>query len=352
MKGRLVLIEPAGPGMGARAALLVDGRLEDLLADPPRGGAAPAPEAIYAARVERRVPSLGAAFVQLGTGLTGFLRDARGAREGETLLVQAVSHPEPGKATPVTRRILHKGRLAILTPGAPGVNVARQIRREEERTRLAAAATAEMERIPTGGDASGLILRSRAEGAGEEEIAAEIGALAARAAETEAGAAGGAGLVAPAPDAAALARREWDGEVREGPGLFAAQGVEEELDRLASPRADLPSGGWMTVEPTRALVAIDVNTGGEFGGAAGLTASVEAARELPRQLRLRGLGGVIVLDPAPMPRKDRRRVEDALRTSFGFDPVETSLAGWTTLGLFEIQRKRERRPLMAGEPLC
>ncbi|MDT8344400.1 MAG: ribonuclease E/G, partial [Thermohalobaculum sp.] len=71
----------------------------------------------------------------------------------------------------------------------------------------------------------------------------------------------------------------------------------------------------------------------------------DAARDLPRQLRLRGLGGQVVVDFAPMPKKDRKRVEDTLKSAFRRDPIETSLAGWTAMGLFEIQRKRERQPL-------
>ena len=101
----------------------------------------------------------------------------------------------------------------------------------------------------------------------------------------------------------------------------------------------------MAVEATRAMVTVDVNTAGEFGGGAALTANLAAAGELPRQLRLRGLGGQVIVDFAPLPKKDRKRIEAALKAAFGEDPVETTLAGWTPLGNFELQRKRERRPL-------
>jgi Rne/Rng family ribonuclease len=101
----------------------------------------------------------------------------------------------------------------------------------------------------------------------------------------------------------------------------------------------------MAVEPTRAMVTVDVNTGGEFSAGAAVTANVEAARELPRQLRLRGLGGQIAVDFAPLKKPDRRRVEETLKSACRRDPVETTLAGWTPLGHFELQRKRERRPL-------
>ena len=98
----------------------------------------------------------------------------------------------------------------------------------------------------------------------------------------------------------------------------------------------------MYVEPTRALVAVDVNTGGDTSPAAGLKANLAAARELPRQLRLRGLGGQITLDLAPMAKKDRRGFETALRAAFRKDGVETALVGWTPLGHYELQRKRDR----------
>ena len=88
----------------------------------------------------------------------------------------------------------------------------------------------------------------------------------------------------------------------------------------------------MFVEPTRALVAVDVNTGGDTAPAAGLRANLAVARALHRALRLRGLGGQIVLDLAPMPKKDRRAFEDALRAAFRADSIETALVGWTPLG--------------------
>ena len=68
-------------------------------------------------------------------------------------------------------------------------------------------------------------------------------------------------------------------------------------------------------------------------------------RDLPRQLRLRGLGGQVVVDPAPMPKKDRRQVESALKAALKKDAVETIVVGWTNLGLLELQRKRDRVPV-------
>ena len=101
----------------------------------------------------------------------------------------------------------------------------------------------------------------------------------------------------------------------------------------------------MFVEPTRALVAVDVNTGSDTSLAAGLKANIACVRALPAQLRCRGLGGQITLDLAPMAKKERRQFEQVLRAAFRHDPVETILAGWTPLGCYELQRKRDRLPL-------
>jgi len=103
----------------------------------------------------------------------------------------------------------------------------------------------------------------------------------------------------------------------------------------------------MYVEATRALVAVDVNTGGDTSPAAALKANLAASRMLPRALRLRGLGGQLAIDFAPISKAHRKQVEQSLRASFRNDAIETSLVGWTTMGLFELQRKRERLPLAA-----
>jgi Rne/Rng family ribonuclease len=96
------------------------------------------------------------------------------------------------------------------------------------------------------------------------------------------------------------------------------------------------------IEATRALVAVDVNTGKDSSLAAGTKANFACAKQLARALRVRGLGGQITLDLAPMPKKDRRGFEQVLRAALKADSVETTLAGWTPLGHYELQRKRGR----------
>ena len=340
MKGRVIALDTLG---GRRAAaLMVDGRLEDVLIDPP-GDDPRLPGAILRGVVDRPMKGLGGVFVQLPGG-TGFLRAAAGLAPGARVIVQVAGPAEPGKAPPVTQRVLFKGRLAIVTPGAPGLNVSRQIRDPEARAALEAEAAAAMAGAPAD---FGLIVRSAAEAeAGLGDEAARLIALArAVMADTE----GGPELLLAAPDAHEAAWRDWadpaPDAVEDRPGAFADLGVLDALDDLAASRVVLAGGATMHVEPTRALTAVDVNTGGDPSPAAGLKANIAAARDLPRQLRLRGLGGQIVVDFAPMPKKDRGTLEQVLRAAFRAEGGETVLAGWTPLGLFELQRKRDRLPL-------
>jgi Ribonuclease G/E len=347
VKGRQILVEPRPDG-GGGAALLVDGRLEDLLVDPRADDPTPRPEAVHRAVVGRPMKGAGGAMVELGGGATGFLRGARLPAPGARLLVQVGSWAEPGKAPPVTARVTLKGRFAILTPGAPGANVSRAVADGPVRARLAALAARALAGAPPG---LGLILRSLAAEADEATVAAEIAALRDR--WTGLDPAGPPALLLPAPDAAAFARRDWtlepDERIEAHPDALARAGVWETARALLEPIVPLATGA-LAIEPTRALVAVDVNTGGAGGPGAALAANLAAARELPRQLRLRGLGGQVAVDFAPLAKTERQRVEAALKAALGRDAVETSLAGWTPLGHLELLRKRARRPL-AEAPL-
>lgn len=320
------------------AARIVDGRLEELLlSDGPLG-----PGAILRGRLGRPVKGLGGAFVDLPSGASGFLRQPKGLRPGDGVVVQVSGVAEAGKALPVGTRLLLKGRLAIVTPGAPGVNPARGMRDADIRAALVAIAEAALATAPPD---TGLILRSAAEHADPDAVRAEIAALLADAAALSPD--GPPALLHPAPGPHVVARRDWpDTDLRaEGARAFADHGVEDLIDALRDPVVALGRGAHMAVEATRALVAVDVNTGPDGSPAAGLKANLDAARDLPRQLRLRGLGGQIVVDFAPMPKRDRGTVEQALRAAFRREDAGAVLAGWTPLGNFELQRRRDRRPL-------
>jgi ribonuclease G len=340
MIGRVVILDELA-GRPA-AALIVDGQLEDLVIDP--DGDAPLPGAIYRAVADRPVKGQGGMFVKLPEG-SGFLRQVSGIAPGQRVLVQVTGPAEPGKAVPVTARLLFKSRYAIVTPGAPGLNVSRRIKDEDTRADLSALANDAM----AGASADlGLILRSACAEAGPEDIAEDIVAMRDLATTVLADVNGGPELLVEGAGAHETAWRDWadpaPDEVIEGG--FADHGVAEMIDALRDPRVPLVGGGHMMIEPTRALVAVDVNTGPDTSPAASLKVNIAAARDLARQFRLRGLGGQIVVDFAPMPKKERAILDQVIRAAFKGEAAETNLAGWTTLGLFEMTRKRDRLPLV------
>ena len=336
MKGSTIAL---GQLNGAEAAaLIVDGQLSDLLVDTD----APRPGTIYRAIAERPMKGQGGMFLRTPDG-SAFLRQVKGLSPGQPLLVQVTGFAEPGKAIPVTTKVLFKSRYAIVTPDAPGINVSRSVKDDDDRDRLLEIAHEIM-----GGDDMGLILRTSAVAADDDELAEDIGAMRDLAGQVMQDAEGAEPEILVEGDGPhLLAWREWTGpaEVDASDLAFENHGVFDAVDALSRPAVDLGGGASFWVEPTRALVAVDVNTGGDTSPAAGVKANIGCARDLPRQLRLRGLGGQIVVDFAPMPKKDRRVVEGSLRAALKVDGVDTTMVGWTPLGHYELHRKRDRFPL-------
>ena len=338
MKGTLVAFD-IWRGRAA-AARMVDGRLDDLMIDPPDDRIAPG--TIYRAKVGRPLKGQGGAILETPDGPL-FLRQAKGLPQGENLLVQTSTYPEAGKATPAGLKLLFKSRFVIVTPGAEGANIARSIKDEERRV--------ELRELLSGidlADGMGLVVRSAAVGADDEAVLDDITQTLDLARNVMSEPVNGPiEKLLDGAGANELAWREWptpDMSDTEA-GSFARHGVDIAIEALSDPREPLSGSGSMFVEATRALVAVDVNTGGDTSPAAGLKANIAAVQALPRALRLRGLGGQVVLDLAPMGKKDRRQVEQALTRAFRSDPIETSLVGWTPLGHLELLRKRERLPL-------
>lgn len=325
------------------AALIVDGQLQDFLIDPVDETPLQ-PGAILRGVVERPMKGQGGVFVKLPGGM-GFLRQVSGLAPGQRVICQISGASEPGKAVPLTLRVLFKSRLAIVTPGAPGLNISRRIRDEDTRAALDAVAQAVMADAPQG---FGLIVRSGAAEADDQALAEDIAQMRDLAVAVMADLDGGPELLVDAPGAQDIAWRDWldptPDEVEDRPGSFEAFGVLDMLHELLRPEVNLGAAS-MVIEPTRALIAVDVNTGNDTTPAAGLKANIAAARDLPRQLRLRGLGGQVTVDFAPVPKKDRGTLEQVLRAAFKGEGAETTLAGWTPLGCFELQRKRDRLPL-------
>ena len=133
-------------------------------------------------------------------------------------------------------------------------------------------------------------------------------------------------------------------------GLYDRYGLEEEIARLSQPRVALPSGGWITIEATEALTAVDVNSGSftQSGGLeeTSLTTNLEAAAEIGRQIRLRGIGGLIVVDFIHLGQGGHAaRVLESLEQSLRFDRAPVQISPMTEFGIVAITRKRLREPL-------
>lgn len=334
MNGRTVAL---GEWRGREAAaLMVDGRLDDLIV----GSDAPPPGTIYRAAPERPMKGQGGLFLRTPEGRV-FLRQTKGVSPRAPLLVQVTGYAEPGKAPPATTRLSLKGRHVVLTPGAPGVNPSRAIRDPDRRAALAALAEGV---APEG---VGVILRSACAEADDDAIAEELRALSDALAQILADAGTEPAVLLEGDGPQALAWRDWTApaSVERGPDALERSGALDALEALADPSETLPGGARMTVEATRALVAVDVDTGTDTSPAAALKANLAMATAVPRALRLRGLGGQVVIDPAPSPKRDRKAIETALKAALRDDPVQTALLGWTALGLVELQRQRARPPL-------
>jgi ribonuclease G len=196
--------------------------------------------------------------------------------------------------------------------------------------------------------ALGLILRSACAEAEPDAVAEDIAAMRGLAEAILADTTGGPELLLDGPGAQDLAFRDWLTprwtRPTPTPAALTATACTTRLPSFCRPASILTGGGHMQIEPTRALVAVDVNTGPDTSPAASLKVNIAAARELVRQLRLRGLGGQVVVDFAPMPKRDRSILDQVLKAAFKGEG-EVNLAGWTTLGLYELTRKRDRLPL-------
>jgi ribonuclease G len=379
---RLMVIADAE---GTEAALL-DGRglLEYRVED--RDGPSAIGD-IHKGQVARVEKGLGAAFVEIGEERAGFLPlnelDTVPA-EGESLVVQVVREAFEGKGARLTARPTLAGILLVLSPFAPGVSLSSRIGETRERERLIPI----VEGLAQQGE--GLVARTAAAGASAEALQAEIGRL--RGAWADVGARAGP-AEAPAllyrgedvamrllgenagrlEEVVASSRREAERlrSLCEGvlPGLGARivhvperdwspsrDEILEQAEAALEPRVALPSGGSLLFEPGHTLTAVDVNTGRAVGDAYGradaeptmLKTNLEAAEAIARQLRLRNIGGIVVIDFIDVrdPRA-RERVVSALRAALAGDPAPTRVEPMSRLGLVEMTRRRRGPSLRA-----
>jgi Ribonuclease G/E len=226
----------------------------------------------------------------------------------------------------------------IVTPFADGLNIAISIQDIERKSQLKQLVTEGFEHIPYG-----MILRSACASASDNEIIDDCRNMINAAQNVLSDENNQIGLIYRAQSPYQMAWREWSDipTVDKRNGVFSDYGVLELIDELKDPKVITNNSNYY-IESTKAFVAIDVNTGGDMSFAAGLKANLAMAKDLPRQLRLRGLGGQVVIDPAPMSRQDRKTLENAIKSSLRRDTIETNFVGWTSMGLIELQRARIR----------
>ena len=391
----------ASPGE-TRTALLTHGRLVEILIS--RAGGESLVGNVYLGRVASVNKGLDAAFVDIGTGRDGFLavaeartetrpagkegRDAIGdyLNEGASVLVQVTRDPIEDKGVKLTTRMTLPGVNLIFRPRQAGIAISRRIDDDAVRARLTDLITGLAPKftqdLASGG---GFIVRTAAAGSEAPAIEEEAARLTARWREIEDRAAtakpprlllaevspafsalrdgGGSGIekiIADDADALAGVRGFCEAEMpaqakllelHQGPeALFEAYGVEEQIDAALSPTVALPGGGSLIISQTPALTAIDVNTGGADKGSRERTAfqvNLEAAHEVARQIRLRNLSGLIVIDFVPVRDNARKQeVVDALRQAAAAVALSVFIAGTTRLGLVEMTRPRHGPTLL------
>ena len=416
--GREVLIN-AGAAE-TRVALVEDGKLQELFFDRMIGlDEVPIRKRgtgrhghslvgnIVLGRVQRVLPGMQAAFVDIGLERAGFLgaREARCladlpgydeergpkigdcVREGEEIVVQVIKDPIGEKGARLSANVTVPGRLAVLVPNTPGIALSRRIEAPEERERLL---TMGERMIAEGSETlvagAGYILRTATVDASFEDLREDAERLAeawrpvmSRRQQAVAPAllyqdldpiertmrdlvrADTIRILIDDPASLEAARaycRRAMPEAEEkvshftGPGqIFDLYDLEDEIQRLVEPKVPLPGGGWITIETTEALTAVDVNSG-SFTQSTGLeetsvSVNVEAAEEIGRQVRLRGIGGLIVVDFIHMSEQQNiERVLDILKESISKDHTPTQVSPMSEFGLVEITRKRVRDPLV------
>ncbi len=387
-----------------RVAVVENGMLQELHIE--RGWSRGVVGNIYKGRVQRVMPGMQAAFVDIGLDRAAFLHandilrsaTARGIdgeettapavvpavvplitellREGGEIVVQVVKDPIGSKGARLTTQVSIPSRYLVLLPQSRVVGVSARIEDETERARLKML-VAELS-VPAG--SPGYIVRTNAEGQPAEALAEDIAYLSRawalvqqQAQDTRVGACMYEDLSLPMRAVRDLMRRDVEKvkvdsrETCERLRLFAAQympglaekiehyagarpvfdlyGVEDEIQRALDKQVPLKSGGYLVIDQTEAMTTVDVNTG-SFLGQRNLEETVyrtnlEAAQAVARQLRLRNLGGIIIIDFIDMhDAEHRRQVLRTLEKSLARDHAKTTVYDFSPLGLVEMTRKR------------
>jgi ribonuclease E len=343
---------------------------------------------VYLGRVQNVLPGMEAAFVDIGKGRNAVLYagevnwDAAGLdgqprriehalKSGDQILVQVTKDPMGHKGARLTAQVSLPGRFLVYVPDGSMTGISRKLP-DTERTRLKQILKSA---VPEG---AGVIVRTAAEGASEEELSRDVARLKAQWEDIEKKAKSGSApaLLYGEPDLAVRVLRDvfnedvkavivsgddaWDmvqpyvahvapdlldrvGKWTEEGDAFAAHRIDEQLAKALDRKVWLPSGGSLVIDRTEAMTVIDVNTG-KFTGSGG---NLEAAEEIVRQLRLRDVGGIIVVDFIDMVLESNRDlVLRRLLECLARDRTKHQVAEVTSLGLVQMTRKRVGQGLL------
>lgn len=361
---------------------------------------------IYNGKVVRVLPGMQAAFVDIGQDRAGFIhvadlapRNAEGVetrlneqsdirsflREGQELLVQVIKDPISTKGARLTSHLSVSARYLVYMPHTDHIGISARIEDDDERERLKVAVSNLADEFRDEYKVGGFIVRTAAEGATEEEFRADIPFVFRVWADVEKAIKKGKApciiyedmplymrtirdLMRPNIEKVRIDSREAfqrmqsfakhyapeiGSKLEHYPGerpIFDLYSVEDELQKALEVKVNLKSGGYLLVEQTEAMTTIDVNTGA-FVGHRNLEETIfktnlEAASAIARQLRLRNIGGIIILDFIDMlDTEHQRQVLRALEKNLERDRVKTSITGVSELGLVEMTRKRTRESL-------
>ena len=378
--GRPLRLLFQGSPESTRIALLDETRLLEFYQEDT--GAQSLVGSVFLGRVERVLPDVKAAFVKLGLRQNGFLplREAESYHRtsgsaslmtGQDVLVQVKKDPKGEKGAFLTRDIGLPGQYVLLMPKNRFVGLSRRVTGEEDRARAQALGR----RIADG--RFGLIVRHAALFAPVAEAQAEAEALWQEWCEIEQHAqyVKAPALLHQEPSMISVLLRDYAArhpievlsrlEPPETPpqgvtwrtltavemeAAWSAARVEKQVDEALCRRVPLPGGGSLIIDEREALTTIDVNSGSAVTAAGGETLAVEenlrAAAEAARQIRLRNLSGILLIDFIDMQSDaDRGRVLAAMEQAASDDRVKTVIHGFTSLGLLEMTRKRTRDTL-------
>lgn len=369
-----------------RVAILEDGNLVDLFIE--RRESEKIVGNIYKGRVENILPGISSAFVDAGLDKNTYLfvddvvsetKDRKIEKmisRGSEVLVQVDKEPISTKGAKVTMDISLPGRLLVYMPFSRHGGISKNIEDHNERTRLKKIIS---DIKPETGE---IIVRTEAEEATEKELKREMRYLKrlwdsikerSKSAATPSLVHRDLGIVfqtirdffndevnimlidsgaeyKEAAEFVSIVSPELQERVKQYSGrtpIFKAYGIEEEIKKLHSNRVNLPSGGSIIIQEAESLCAIDVNTG-RFAGKKTqeetvTVTNIEAAKEVARQIRLRNIGGIVVIDFIDMKKaKNRHRVLEALTQAVKSDKAKTKIWPITRLGLIEMTRERKR----------